>query len=107
MKTGSHKINYSYPIFIINRQVVCPFRVYSLGTVKHINGAQDYCIFGLCPLSDIVKNMTFQNWVCFHPQVRGWEAPTLLGPLERANLNHWIGLDWRLALSKGSSRIGA
>jgi hypothetical protein len=26
--------------------------------------------------------------MCFHPQVRG-ETPTLLGPLERANLNHW------------------
>jgi hypothetical protein len=28
----------------------------------------------------------FGNWICFHPQVRG-EKPTLLGPLERANLN--------------------
>jgi hypothetical protein len=26
---------------------------------------------------------------CFRPQVRGWETPTLLGPLERANLGHW------------------
>jgi hypothetical protein len=30
----------------------------------------------------------FGNWICFHPQVR-WETPTLLGPLERADLNHW------------------
>jgi hypothetical protein len=28
------------------------------------------------------------NYICFHPQVRG-ETPTLLGPLERANPNHW------------------
>jgi hypothetical protein len=26
--------------------------------------------------------------MCFHPQVGGG-TPTLLGPLERANLNHW------------------
>jgi hypothetical protein len=26
---------------------------------------------------------------CFHPQTRGGETCTLLGPLERANLNHW------------------
>jgi hypothetical protein len=26
--------------------------------------------------------------MCFHPQVRGMQ-PTPLGPLERANLNHW------------------
>jgi hypothetical protein len=25
--------------------------------------------------------------ICFHPQVKGWEAPTLFGLLERANLN--------------------
>jgi hypothetical protein len=39
------------------------------------------------PLPSILKN-TFQKLdVC--PLVKGWEAPTLLGPLERANLNHW------------------
>jgi hypothetical protein len=26
--------------------------------------------------------------VYFRPQARGWETPTLLGPLEQANLNH-------------------
>jgi hypothetical protein len=30
----------------------------------------------------------FGNRTCFRPQVRGWETPTTLGPLERANLNH-------------------
>jgi hypothetical protein len=29
----------------------------------------------------------FGNWICFRPQVR--EKPILLGPLERASLNHW------------------
>jgi hypothetical protein len=31
----------------------------------------------------------FGNWICFRRQVRGWETPTVLGMLERANLNHW------------------
>jgi hypothetical protein len=26
---------------------------------------------------------------CFRPQVKEWETPTLLGPLESANLGHW------------------
>jgi hypothetical protein len=30
----------------------------------------------------------FGNWTCFYPQVRG-DTPTLLGSLERTNLNHW------------------
>jgi hypothetical protein len=30
-----------------------------------------------------------------------WETATVLGPLKRANLNHWV-----LAVSKGSSNIG-
>jgi hypothetical protein len=34
-----------------------------------------------------IKTRRLGNWICFRPQVRG--APTLLGPLERANLNHW------------------
>jgi hypothetical protein len=37
------------------------------------------------------------------------EIHALLGSLERANLNHWTGLDWitelRLALSKGPNRV--
>jgi hypothetical protein len=34
------------------------------------------------------KTRCFGNWICFRPQVRG-KTPTQLGPLERANLNHW------------------
>jgi hypothetical protein len=37
------------------------------------------------------KTQRFENWICFRPQVRRWgETPTLLGPLKRANLNHWV-----------------
>jgi hypothetical protein len=35
------------------------------------------------------KTQLFGNWICFHVQVSR-ETPPLLGPLERANLNHWI-----------------
>jgi hypothetical protein len=53
--------------------------------------AQDYRDFGLCPSSGILKNTKhthrFGNWICFRPQVRAWETPTLLGPIERVILN--------------------
>jgi hypothetical protein len=47
-------------------------------------------VFGLCLSSRIprTRKQPFRNWICFCPQVRG-KTPTLLGPLERANLNHW------------------
>jgi hypothetical protein len=34
------------------------------------------------------KTQRFRNCNFFHPHVKG-ETPTLLGPLERANLNRW------------------
>jgi hypothetical protein len=58
---------------------------------------QNYRVFGLCPLSRILRKwrtQSFRNWICFHLQVRG-ETPTLLGPLERANINH-LFLPWFL-----------
>jgi hypothetical protein len=35
------------------------------------------------------RTQRFVNWIWCHPQVKGCESPTPLGPLERANLNHW------------------
>jgi hypothetical protein len=36
------------------------------------------------------KTRRFGNWICFRLQVKvGETTPTQLGPLERANLNHW------------------
>jgi hypothetical protein len=51
---------------------------------------QDYWVFGLCPSSGILetRKQIFGNGICFRPLVR-WETPNLLGPLERAILNHW------------------
>jgi hypothetical protein len=57
-------------------------------TVSH----RSYWVFGICPPSGILKTIqhnVFLNWICFRPQMMG-ETHTLLGPLERANLNHWI-----------------
>jgi hypothetical protein len=55
-----------------------------------VYNTQNYWDFRLCPSSGILKTrrQPFRNWISFRPQVMG-ETPTLLGPLERANLNHW------------------
>jgi hypothetical protein len=42
--------------------------------------------------STLSKTRRFGKWICFLPQVRG--EPTLLGLLERANLNQVIVIDW-------------
>jgi hypothetical protein len=48
-----------------------------------------YSVFGLFPTSGILENTTFR--ICFRPQVDvGEKTPTQLGPLERANLSHWL-----------------
>jgi hypothetical protein len=38
----------------------------------------------------LLKPPYFGNWICLRPQAMGWEIPTLPGPSERANINHWI-----------------
>jgi hypothetical protein len=48
-----------------------------------------------------LENTTFRKLDLFLSSGEGGEIPTLFGPLERANLNHW------LVLSKGPNRIGA
>jgi hypothetical protein len=50
---------------------------------------QDYWGSGLCLSTVILKTrkQLFGNWVGFHPQIMGGR-PTMLGPWERANLNH-------------------
>jgi hypothetical protein len=49
----------------------------------------DYWVFNYVQRPVFWRTQRFRNWICFHPQVRGWETPTLWGPLERAKLNHW------------------
>jgi hypothetical protein len=36
-----------------------------------------------------IKSRRFGSWFFFHLQVKGGETPTQMGPLDRANLNHW------------------
>jgi hypothetical protein len=52
---------------------------------------QNYWVSGLCPLSGILNtrkhNVSETGPVSVLMGVK--ETPTLLGPLERANLNHW------------------
>jgi hypothetical protein len=55
---------------------------------------QDYWDFGLSLLFSILQNIMFQNWICFHPQVRGWEPHTLLSLLRIANFNQWTSDQW-------------
>jgi hypothetical protein len=50
----------------------------------------DYGVFGLYPSSDVLKDTTFRKLDLFPSSGEGLEIPTLLGPLERANLNHCI-----------------
>jgi hypothetical protein len=53
-----------------------------------VYNTHNYLGFGLLPSSGILdaRKQRFGNWICFRPQVKG---DTLLGPLERANPNHW------------------
>jgi hypothetical protein len=53
-----------------------------------VYNTQNYWVFGLCPASGILetrkkkkKKKSFRHRICFHPQVRGGEAPTLLDTL--------------------------
>jgi hypothetical protein len=36
-----------------------------------------------------IKSRLFGSWFFFRLQVKGGETPTQMGPLDRANLNHW------------------
>jgi hypothetical protein len=82
---------------------------------KCLNITQNYWVFGLLSIVRYSKNYKIQrfgNWICFRPQVRG-ETPIVLGPLERANLNHWTTLvkvkvkfTLRLAVYRQSVHLG-
>jgi hypothetical protein len=56
-----------------------------------VYNAQNYWVSGLCPFSGILdtRKHKVSETGCFRLQVRGGRH-TLLGPFERANLNHWI-----------------
>jgi hypothetical protein len=52
---------------------------------------QNTVFVGILSIVQYFKNERIQhfgNWICPRPQVRG-ETATLLGSLQRANLDHW------------------
>jgi hypothetical protein len=55
------------------------------------DNTQNYEVFELCPSSGILRTIQhFGNRIYFRPQATGRHLlSTLLGPLERGNLNHW------------------
>jgi hypothetical protein len=52
---------------------------------------RNYWVFGICPSSGILKSTEHNVSETVSVSVLRWgrKTPTLLGPLERANLNHW------------------
>jgi hypothetical protein len=62
---------------------------------------QNYWVFGLCPSYGILDTRRYDvsETGYIRPQLGGRETPTLLGPLEGANLNHWSGVSFRLTSS--------
>jgi hypothetical protein len=45
-------------------------------------------LLGFCP-SYFKKTQRYGNWICFRFHLRWLETHTFLGPLERANVNHY------------------
>jgi hypothetical protein len=78
--------------------------VYSVGS-KHSKQTKDHWeLMGFWTLSIVRKSKITKHDISEtgSASVLRWrEPPTLLGPLDRANLNHWT-----LALSKGPNRVG-
>jgi hypothetical protein len=55
--------------------------------------SEESCFFGLCPSPNVSKNTTFRKLDLFPSSGKIMGARTLLGPLERANINHWTSSD--------------
>jgi hypothetical protein len=55
-----------------------------------VYNTQNYWVFGLCPLSDILETIKHDvsETGLFTSSGEGGKIPILLDPLERANLNH-------------------
>jgi hypothetical protein len=62
-----------------------------LGNVLYHLYTQNYWVFGLFTLSSILETRKDDVWETGYISIYRWggKTPTQLGPLERANLNHW------------------
>jgi hypothetical protein len=70
------------------------FSFYVTAFLYSLLKAQNRWVYGLCRSSGILSNQTtrrFGHWV-FPSSGEGSVTATLLGPLERPNLNHWTNL---------------
>jgi hypothetical protein len=68
---------------------------------------QNHWVCGLCPSSEILiaRKHSVSELGLFPSSGKEKQTPTVLGPLGKANLNHWESL--RLALSEGLKRVRA
>jgi hypothetical protein len=61
--------------------------------MHYLVDTQVYWVFGLCPSSGILKNITFWKLDLFLSSGERVETPTLLGPLELTSVTRPVGLD--------------
>jgi hypothetical protein len=68
--------------------------MFSDATVKYNLFFQNYWVFGLFPSSGILENRKHDVSETRSVFVLKWggKTPTQLGPIERANLHHWVGV---------------
>jgi hypothetical protein len=69
-----------------------------------VNNISVSCLFGHYPSSNLIKSQRFRDWLCLSPQVirkgEGRGSSYLVGPLDRANLQHWTKLKLKTRLYK-------
>jgi hypothetical protein len=94
--------------YLENVAVIFMYNVLCLSEFVNISGLLDF--FGLCPSSRELKNTHYLH-LDLLPSQGGGDTPTLLVPLERANLSHWktlsIGRLIKLLLALASTVITA
>jgi hypothetical protein len=83
-------------VWLLNKQLseIIQFVVTNFERFPCKQASQNYWVFGLCPLSGILETREHVSETWFVSDLslgggEGGEIRTLLGPLERANLNHW------------------
>jgi hypothetical protein len=109
----------SHSLFRFPASIYLVIRFQRLLTMVH--GTRDYWGSGLVHRPVSYRTRSFEHGICFRPQVRGWETPTLCDQLEIANIKHWttymnitaanhrhrlVVQCFGLALPSGPNRVG-
>jgi hypothetical protein len=78
------------PLAAVFRELSC-WAIHTPVKARGKDTSQNCWVFGFCPPSGIVKTRKHNVSGIGSVSVFRWgaKAPTLLGPLERANVNHW------------------